>query len=501
MLLVPVAAGRLNTRCEMDSGILSCPVCRGGMDSASGGYLCRGCGADYPLSFGVPVLISGMASEPSNFLLSEDLIDQVLVKERIADEAVNRERIREIFANDFRMSDLFLTAENNFYLQRIGLKVDGYRPKALLEDEGSLACEIASHMIPKTLPPRELRSWTVRLNNVGQRTLFCQGERASYLTYRLLDPQGRAVGERAERTTLPVDIPAGRGITLPLWLQGPEQPGVYTVEVFHELVDGNMSIGPLLSVDVDVRWDWSSTVPAHWLTLHRLPETYNYQIDHEIGRVFLKEELARLGRPLGQVLEIGGCCNPMTWDLPCPVISADIDVQTLQIGALRFSTFRPNVEFVAADAHRLPFADGVFDCAVMFATLHHFLDPAGCLRELMRTVRPDGFVAILCEPIGSYRAETLSAEFKADLEQGINEQIFTAEEYGQIFARAGIEATRATIDGGSFKAILRRIPVPLPVAVPTLPSVSQPAPTPVAPAPATSRASLRRRLGFLLRGR
>ena len=481
----------------MDAGILSCPSCRGGMDHTAGGYRCRGCAAEYPMSLGVPVLIAGMASEPSDFSLSEDLIDQVLRKEQIADQETNREKIRTIFSHNFRMSDMLLTAENNFYLQRIGLKVEGYRPKALPADAGTLACEIRSHMIPKTLPPQELRSWNVRLHNVGQRTLFAAGERASCLTYRWLDAAGHEVVAKGERTTLPVDMPAERGITLPLWLQGPEQPGSYTVEVFHELVDGSMTSACLLAVEVEVRWDWGSLVPAHWLTLHRIPETYNYQIDHEIGRVFLKEELARMGRPLQGVLEIGGCCNPMTWDLPCPVISADIDVQTLQVGALRFSTFRPNVEFVAADAHRLPFADGVFDCAVMFATLHHFLDPAGCLQELMRTVRPDGFVAILCEPIGSYRAETLSAEFKADLEQGINEQIFTAEEYGQIFARAGIEATRAMIDGGSFKAILRRLPSTRPHEEPSAP---QSVPTPMPPAP-PSRASLRRRLGFLLRGR
>jgi SAM-dependent methyltransferase len=207
---------------------------------------------------------------------------------------------------------------------------------------------------------------------------------------------------------------------------------------------------------VEVTDAWRSAVPAHWLTLHRLPETYDYGIDHEVGRVFLKEELARAGQPLQRVLEVGGCCNPMTWDLPAEVVSTDIDVQTLQVGAMHYRDSRPNIKFVAADALRQPFADGVFDCAVLFATLHHFLDPAGCLREMRRVVRPDGFLAILCEPIGSYRAETLSAEFRADLEDGINEQIFTDEEYARMFDEAGLVATRATIDGGSFKAILSR---------------------------------------------
>ena len=144
-------------------------------------------------------------------------------------------------------------------------------------------------------------------------------------------------------------------------------------------------------IDVEVSAAWESAVPDHWLTLHRLPETYDYGIDHEVGRVFLKEELARMRQPLQRVLEVGGCCNPMTWDLPGEVVSTDIDVQTLQVGALHFANARPNVKFVAADALRQPFADGVFDCAVLFATLHHFLDPVGCLREMRRVVRPDGF--------------------------------------------------------------------------------------------------------------
>jgi ubiquinone/menaquinone biosynthesis C-methylase UbiE len=284
----------------------------------------------------------------------------------------------------------------------------------------------------------------------------CQGDGAFFLTYCLTDAAGQVCADGTVRTMLPVDIPAGRGITIPLWISPPEPSGHYTIDIRLDQSGKDWQALPHVRKEIEVRPDWGSMVPAHWLTLHRLPETYNYQIDHEIGRVFLKEEMARADRPAQRVLEIGGCCNPMTWDLPCEVISADIDVQTLQVGALRFSTFRPNVEFLAADAHRLPFADGVFDCAVMFATLHHFLDPAACLKELMRVVRDGGFVTILCEPIGSYHAETLSAEFKADLEQGINEQIFTPEEYGHIFARAGVEATRAVIDGGSFKAVLRR---------------------------------------------
>ena len=95
----------------------------------------------------------------------------------------------------------------------------------------------------------------------------------------------------------------------------------------------------------------------------------------------------------------------------------------------------------------------VFDCAVLFH-LASFCRSKGLSAEDAACGRTGRFLVILCEPIGSYRAETLSAEFRRDLEDGINEQIFTDEEYARMFDAAGLVATRAVIDGGSFKAIL-----------------------------------------------
>ena len=42
---------------------------------------------------------------------------------------------------------------------------------------------------------------------------------------------------------------------------------------------------------------------------------------------------------------------------------------------------------VAAAAERLPFADGSFDAAMAFATIHHWRDPIAGLRELRRVAR------------------------------------------------------------------------------------------------------------------
>jgi SAM-dependent methyltransferase/GNAT superfamily N-acetyltransferase len=54
-------------------------------------------------------------------------------------------------------------------------------------------------------------------------------------------------------------------------------------------------------------------------------------------------------------------------------------------------------EFVVADAHALPFADGEFAAARVERTLQHVADPAGAIAQMARVVRPGGRV-VAVEP-------------------------------------------------------------------------------------------------------
>lgn len=47
---------------------------------------------------------------------------------------------------------------------------------------------------------------------------------------------------------------------------------------------------------------------------------------------------------------------------------------------------------VGGDAHRLPFADGSFDCVVSSHVIEHLHDPAAALRDMVRVLRYGGFM-------------------------------------------------------------------------------------------------------------
>ena len=70
-------------------------------------------------------------------------------------------------------------------------------------------------------------------------------------------------------------------------------------------------------------------------------------------------------------------------------VSGDFSLGMLRAGARR------DVPKVAADAMRLPFADGVFDAATISFGLRNVQDTAAGLREMARVVRPGGRLAVL----------------------------------------------------------------------------------------------------------
>ncbi len=73
------------------------------------------------------------------------------------------------------------------------------------------------------------------------------------------------------------------------------------------------------------------------------------------------------------------------------MVASDINEIALAISQTRARCFgRPTPQYVAADAHTLPFADGTFDCVIAFEVLHHFENAHEVVGQLYRVLAPGG---------------------------------------------------------------------------------------------------------------
>ena len=75
-----------------------------------------------------------------------------------------------------------------------------------------------------------------------------------------------------------------------------------------------------------------------------------------------------------------------------------------------------NINFAAASASHLPFADHSFDVVFAHAVLETLADPARALREFHRVTRPGGFLAVACADWDHCVLEPASARVNSALQ-------------------------------------------------------------------------------------
>ena len=71
------------------------------------------------------------------------------------------------------------------------------------------------------------------------------------------------------------------------------------------------------------------------------------------------------------------------------VVGLDVAEEMVELAAARY----PGIEFLAGDAHELPFDDSSFDAVTMSFGIHHVADPERVFREAERVLRPHGVYA------------------------------------------------------------------------------------------------------------
>ncbi len=102
-----------------------------------------------------------------------------------------------------------------------------------------------------------------------------------------------------------------------------------------------------------------------------------------------------------------------------------------------------NVSWDQGDVGSLPYADGAFDIVVTRFSMHHFLDPIGVLREMVRVCVPGGRVVV----VDMYASEnpTKAAEWNRaeKLRDPSHVRCLTLTELKALFGAVGLPAPEA----------------------------------------------------------
>ena len=437
-------------------GVLLCPRCReSALRVEASGLRCSTCRVLHPARHGV-VDLFGLTTHPAG----EPSADARALARRIAD-VLALDDVGAVTAVLHRAEHTTagsgpFDAEIHDLADRFG--VAGPAPdESVADGQGDPGDRaellVERHYVPAALPLGARVFCNVRFHNAGTTTVSSLSDPP--VTIRSRWGSARLHGHDCEaRVRLPLPLLPGRSLTIPVPVDVPRRPGRQVLEIGPDIEGRPWSSAGSLLVDVEVV---ESREPAAVAVAER--PGLSYADEHVAAlEMFTAAAAPLLARPKRRLLEIGGGASPQLAWLGHDLVNVDISLPLLELGSLWYATHADRavnrrVAFLAADACALPFPDGLFDAVVMFATLHHFPTPEILLTECRRLMHPDGLVAVLCEPVST----TLeAADVLRDLRKGINEQVFSVDEYVRIARAAGLAPVEVVVAGGSLRMVLRR---------------------------------------------
>ena len=434
----------------LDKGILVCPDCeRDSLSIAHDGLRCSICSQKYPREENVIDFFNQYTQdtkEPDYETLAKALIKRIDID--ITNETLSSV-INIIKKARRETSSKHLTAEISEIFRRFNMVNVDYN------------IQFQKHYFERVLPPNTTIFRNVRVKNSGGFPWLSDTDNPLLLSYHWLDQKGNLIIQDGERTKFPIEIESEREITLPLHIKTLNESGEYIIRValLHEgvrWVEENV-------LDIPVTIQNNSQLDLEYFPIIRAKSGYDYGKDHAEARGLLVDFLSKNYKGNITIVKIGGGPHPQSAGLSQPlnydvdVINIDINISLLMIGALSISLHSPelveNLCYMCCDANKMPFAKQSIDGIVIFSSLHHFPDPEQLLKVCKKVIKDDGFIAVMCEPVGH---SLIAKETLKELENGINEQVFTREEYENIFRNAGLAPVVGYIDH-SLKTVLKKI--------------------------------------------
>lgn len=411
--------------------------------------------------FGVPVLVPGAQMLRIDRAVSGEFVDDLSALAFGAVDDGVRAQIAEVYRTEFSFDSVWLNTEASQFINRLsgsGVAVsapfatsDMVRPISNDVKQSEQWFTVAPVVVPRAVAAGSRVAINLKIENQTDALLKATGADAGQIVISTLAVDG-SPGAPAEKTRLLVDIEPGRTVPHATRLPILDRAGPVTLEV--RLARGNITLATCrLSLDIVTG---SDPLDTGWAD-SEIERSYND--DHIVACDLMKDWVDRyVDRPDPLLLELGGNFSPMIHWWPGPRINMDIDAHGILSHNLLRAPFGAEPERffdVVGDGMRPPFRDGALDAVAMFATFHHFPDPAGLLAALKPKLSPGGIVMLMCEPVGHVFAETNVEVFVRELAEGVYEQSFAFWEYREMAESAGYQVIDTGIDHGSVKLALR----------------------------------------------
>jgi SAM-dependent methyltransferase len=446
---------------------LQCIICRtGNLQISSDLLTCSYCGQEHLVVGGVPVMFETVLAESGPFWDDRTARD-VLAAFELSDDALSVLRMRDLLRRRVRFGNALIQIESRQFLHRV--RNSGHRVETVATAHRSGVADEATRdfttmpryrltgtYLPRRMPPGQEFLANVRLENAGAVPLYKDGAGRTLIAQRWQTRDGAPVAAPDLRTPIPIDLPPGHAVTIAAGISPPSRPGAYLLSLLLVQEQIRWLEAEMLTIPIVVGGQVPGSVPDGWTVL--LDPPADYDTDHVLAFEIMREWLDTHAPPRPRVLEVGGNAAPILARLNghygANLVNVDVDLLGLQVGRLVARKEKAAVQFLCADAFDLPFASGYFDAIVIFASLHHFPDPAALLANLAHKLRRGGFIGLFCEPVGHVWPGAVTPEFLAELERGVNEQSFSLREYELMFKRAELMPAEVRVDMNSLKARL-----------------------------------------------